>query len=54
MTVSAATQFDDTAMAEHVRRVVDKAPPLTREQLDRLRVLLEPARRDLARTGGPA
>lgn len=54
MTATAATKFDDAAMAEHVRRVVDKAPNLSRDQLDRLRVQLDPARRDLARTGDPA
>lgn len=54
MTATAATKFDDETMAEHVRREVDKAPPLTREQIDGLRVQLEPALRDLARTGDPA
>lgn len=54
MTATPATKFDDAALAEHVRRVVDKAPRLTREQIDGLRVQLEPARRDLARTGGDA
>jgi hypothetical protein len=41
-------------MAEYVRREVDKAPRLSREQIDGLRVQLEPALRDLARTGDPA
>lgn len=53
-TGTAATESDDSGVAEYVRRVVAEAPPLTREQTARLRVLLEPARRDLARTGGPA
>ncbi|MCU1615952.1 MAG: hypothetical protein JWO98_3492 [Frankiales bacterium] len=49
-----ATQSGESTVAEYVRRVVAEAPPLTSEQVSRLRVLLEPARRDLARTGGPA
>ncbi len=35
-------------LAEHIGKVVDGAPPFTREQIDQLRVLLEPARHDLA------
>jgi hypothetical protein len=31
------------SLAEHIRRVVDAAPPLTPEQRDRLAVLLRPA-----------
>ncbi|HKI43099.1 MAG: helix-turn-helix domain-containing protein [Mycobacterium sp.] len=41
----------------YITKVLAKAPPLTQEQVDRLRVLLEPARRDLANTrpgGGDA
>ena len=30
-------------LADHIRRVVDEAPPLTTEQRDRLAVLLRPA-----------
>jgi hypothetical protein len=33
---------------EYVETVVAQAPPLTREQIARLRALLEPARRHLA------
>lgn len=40
MTATAATQFDDAAMAEHVRRVVDEAPPLTDEQRERICAIL--------------
>jgi len=39
-------------IAAYVERVVDSAPPFTQEQVDRLRVLLEPARRDLAGADG--
>lgn len=35
----------------YVKTVVAQAPPLTAEQAARLRVLLEPARRDLAGGG---
>lgn len=31
-------------LEEHVRRIVDQAPPLTPEQRDRIAVLLRPAR----------
>jgi len=44
-------------IAAYIAKVVDAAPPFTQEQVDRLRVLLEPARRDLSRaeaTGGDA
>jgi hypothetical protein len=34
-------------LAEHIKNVVAQAPPFTREQADQLRVLLEPARREL-------
>lgn len=33
--------------AEHVRRVVEAAPPLTPEQRDRLAALIGPAARDV-------
>ncbi|HZU46176.1 MAG TPA: hypothetical protein VFA16_02785 [Mycobacterium sp.] len=32
----------------YIKQLVSQAPPFTPEQLDQLRVLLEPARRDLA------
>jgi excisionase family DNA binding protein len=35
-------------LGEHIKQVVAQAPPFTREQVDQLRVLLEPARRELA------
>lgn len=35
-------------IAAYIEKVVAQAPPFTREQVDRLRVLLEPVRRDLA------
>jgi len=41
----------------YIDRLVANAPAFTPEQVDRLRVLLEPARRDLSRaeaTGGDA
>ncbi len=44
-------------LGEYIEKVVAQAPPFTREQVDQLRVLLEPARRDLANTclgGGDA
>lgn len=36
-------------IAAYIERTVAAAPPLTREQIAQLRVLLEPARRELAR-----
>lgn len=36
-------QLRETQLAEHIRRVVDAAPPLTQEQLQRLALLLVPA-----------
>jgi len=36
--------------AEYIEKQVSQAPPFTREQVDQLRVLLEPARRELAAT----
>jgi hypothetical protein len=35
-------------VADYIQKTVAVAPPFTPEQVDRLRVLLEPARRDLA------
>lgn len=32
-----------TELAEHVRRIVDQAPPLTNEQRNRIAALLRPA-----------
>jgi hypothetical protein len=34
-------------IAEYIEKIVSQAPPFTREQVDNLRVLLEPARREL-------
>jgi len=34
-------------LAEHIAKVVAQAPPFTQDQVDRLRVLLEPARCEL-------
>jgi hypothetical protein len=39
-------------LAEHIKNIVDQAPPFTQEQVAQLRVLLEPARRELAELGG--
>lgn len=41
-------------LEQYINKVVAEAPPLTSEQVNRLRILLEPARRDLARKGGLA
>jgi hypothetical protein len=38
--------------ADYIERVVKAAPPLTREQIDQLHVLLEPARRELTTLDG--
>jgi excisionase family DNA binding protein len=38
-------------LGEYTEKVVSQAPAFTREQVDQLHVLLEPARRDLANTG---
>lgn len=43
-TVAARREVDCAKLDEHIRRVVDAAPPLTREQRDRLAVLLRPVR----------
>jgi len=54
---AARRDFAVEKIAAYVERVVNSAPPFTQEQVDRLRVLLEPARRDLSRaeaTGGDA
>jgi hypothetical protein len=45
MTATAATQFDDSALTEHVRKVISEAPKLTDDQRDRIAALL--------RAGGP-
>ena len=37
------------SLAEHIRRVVDTAPPLTDAQLGRLSILLRPAPEAVAR-----
>lgn len=41
-------------IAAYISKVVAQAPPFTREQVDQLRVLLEPGRRELAELGGGA
>jgi hypothetical protein len=33
-------QLRESRLADHIRKVVDEAPPLTREQRDRLSLLL--------------
>lgn len=38
-----------TALAEHVRKVVDSLPPLTPEQYDRIDAILRPAVNRVAR-----
>jgi hypothetical protein len=43
--------FNFDRLGEHIQHVVSQAPPFTQEQVDQLRVLLEPARRDLADDG---
>lgn len=49
--VSARRDFAAEKIASYIQRTVSAAPPLTREQIDRLRVLLEPARRELKNVG---
>jgi hypothetical protein len=39
-------------ISAYITRVLDAAPTLTREQVDSLHVLLEPARRELSMQGG--
>ena len=39
----AARNLRAAVLADHIRRVVDEAPPLTPEQLDRLSLLLRPS-----------
>lgn len=48
--VSARTEFAAAKIEAYIERVISEAPPLTNEQLSRLRVLLEPARRELKAT----
>lgn len=44
--IEARRDLHAARLAEHIKRVVDSAPPLTPEQRDRLSALLRP-------TGGP-
>lgn len=46
----ARRRFAEEKIAAYITRVVDQAPPFTPEQVDRLRVLLEPVRRGGAAT----
>ena len=39
-----AAEFKADRLAQHIRRVVDSAPPLSQAQKDRLAVLLQPPR----------
>ncbi len=48
--VDAKRDLAAAKITAYIERVVAQAPPFTREQVDQLRVLLEPARRDLANT----
>jgi hypothetical protein len=48
---AARRDFAAEKIASYISEVVAAAPPFTPEQVDRLRVLLEPARRDLAESG---
>ncbi|MGO9156780.1 hypothetical protein [Mycobacterium sp.] len=52
--VNAERDLAAAKIANYIEKVVAQARPFTREQVDQLRVLLEPARRDLAnaRPGG--
>lgn len=42
-TIDAARDLAAEGLAEHIRAVVDTAPPLTSDQRDRLAALLRPA-----------
>ncbi|MHA6629397.1 hypothetical protein ACU61A_28505 [Pseudonocardia sichuanensis] len=44
--VNAERELAAEMLASHVRRIVDAAPPLTREQRARISALLRPAPRD--------
>lgn len=50
----ARQDFATEKIAAYIEKVVSQAPPLTPEQVDRLRVLLEPARRDIPAPFGGA
>ncbi|MBB5785982.1 hypothetical protein [Jiangella mangrovi] len=49
--VAARRELRAAALEDHIRKVVDQAPPLTTEQRDRLAQLLRPS---VARNGGGA
>jgi hypothetical protein len=49
--VEARRNLATEQIASYIGKVVAEAPPLTREQLDRLHVLLEPARAELTAGG---
>lgn len=40
----AIKRYGSLKMRDHIQSIVDQAPPLTREQLDRLALLLRPIR----------
>jgi hypothetical protein len=42
-TVDAVRELREAKLAEHIKKVVDQAPPLTGEQRTRLAALLRPA-----------
>lgn len=45
-TAQLMASFKADRLAQHIRRIVDSAPPLTQEQRDRLAVLLHDRRVD--------
>lgn len=49
--LQAQRELRAASLEEHIRRVVDTAPPLTADQIDRLRALLPPVQ---ARAHGDA
>jgi hypothetical protein len=52
--VEAQRNHKAAKLADYIARNVADAPDLTREQIDTLHVLLEPARRYLSAAGGAA
>ena len=50
VTVDAKRDLEAVKLEDHIRRVVDQAPPLTAEQRDRLATLLRPTGSGAAQT----